>query len=171
MPKRYEFRCISEIDDYLKASSGLEQEGFVCHYPNGLRLKMKSEDYKRLHRIMTATSTITIWEILSSGGSLDKLLQSVPDEFYNWLHNFIGEITEQKNTHIAEARVGHMEAEKLSTRKEQALFILENYPESKAMIFALLDDNEKQAEKIAWQKVRPKGKKVFVSVADSSGDV
>lgn len=58
------------------------QEGFIVRFSNGDRIKIKGNEYIRLHKIMTAFSTISIWECLSSDKPLESILHNVPDEFY-----------------------------------------------------------------------------------------
>jgi RNA ligase len=67
----------SQIDD--------NAEGFVVRFKSGLRVKIKGEEYVRLHRIVTNVSNRTIWEYLSENKNFDEILERVPDEFYNWV--------------------------------------------------------------------------------------
>jgi RNA ligase len=73
------------ILDYFELKSKIDNnaEGFVVRFSNGDRMKIKGEEYLRLHKIMTNLSTTAIWEVLSNGGSMEDLLKDVPDEFYN----------------------------------------------------------------------------------------
>lgn len=78
--KRYD-----SIADFktLKSKISDNEEGFVVLFSNGERLKIKGEEYLRLHKIMTNVSTKSIWEVLAAGESVTSLLVEVPDEFYN----------------------------------------------------------------------------------------
>ena len=51
------------IKDYslLKGMIGDDEEGFVVQFSNGDRMKVKGEEYLRLHKIMTNVSTTAIW--------------------------------------------------------------------------------------------------------------
>jgi RNA ligase len=61
-------------------------EGFVIFVPKtGQRVKIKQEDYVALHRIVTGLNARTVWEQLSSGKSLDELIERLPDEFHDWV--------------------------------------------------------------------------------------
>lgn len=60
-------------------------EGFVIRFKNGFRVKIKSDEYVRLHRIITNTSNRDIWLALKYGDDLSKYLENVPDEFHNWV--------------------------------------------------------------------------------------
>ncbi|MEL7147858.1 MAG: T4 RnlA family RNA ligase, partial [Bacteroidota bacterium] len=66
----------------LKALETANKEGFVICYQSGYRLKVKFDEYQRIHRILTCVSSISIWEYLKEGKPLDEILERVPDEFY-----------------------------------------------------------------------------------------
>lgn len=83
--KKYQFPKVSNLLE-LKKTELENKEGFVIRFNNGFRVKLKFDEYIRLHRILTNVSTKTIWEHLSGGLGLDDLLDKVPDEFYNWLN-------------------------------------------------------------------------------------
>lgn len=51
----------------------------------GNMVKIKQEDYVRLHRVMTGMTTKMIWENLRSG-DFGRLLEQVPDEMYDEVH-------------------------------------------------------------------------------------
>lgn len=78
------------VSDYskLKGMIADNAEGFVIRFSNGDRMKIKGEEYLRLHKIMTNVSTTAIWEVLSSGGSMEDLLKDVPDEFYDKIKEY-----------------------------------------------------------------------------------
>ena len=74
-------------------------EGLVFYWHGGpnpeTRVKMKAAEYVRLHRIITGTSTKTVWEYLSTGRSIEGLLEDVPDEFYDWVRVTADEMNDQ----------------------------------------------------------------------------
>ncbi len=64
------------------------REGMVVHFTDSdERLKLKQEDYVRLHRLMFGVSAKSIYDVLRSGDvtAFDDLLDRVPDEFYQWV--------------------------------------------------------------------------------------
>ena len=65
---------------------------FVIKFKSNYRLKVKFEEYTRIHRIVTQVSSLSIWEYLKSGEPLDEILERVPDEFYNWVKNTKNEL-------------------------------------------------------------------------------
>jgi len=85
------YKTWGEGYDLLKEEISKDKEGYVIRFKNGFRMKIKGEEYKRLHRILTNISNRDIWEYLKDGKPLDEILNKVPDEFYNW-------VKETKNT-------------------------------------------------------------------------
>lgn len=77
------------IDDYkqLKKIIGNNSEGFVVRFKNGMRMKIKGDEYVRLHRILTGFSNVDIWEYLKDGKDFNDFLDRVPDEFDHWVKN------------------------------------------------------------------------------------
>jgi RNA ligase len=83
----------------MKEKNESNKEGFVLRFqPGNFRMKIKFEDYVRLHKVMTNLSTTAVWEVLSNGGSVDELLKDVPDEFYNKIKEYEQELSFQFNT-------------------------------------------------------------------------
>jgi len=130
------------------------REGFVIKFQNGFRLKIKFEEYVRLHRLMTKCSTLTIWEFLAEGKSLEELIEKVPDEFYTWVKKIVTEL---------QGRYAQIEAEchevyhELPTRKETALYFQSQKYSS--ILFAMLD--KKDYAPIIWRLIKPTFSKPF----------
>lgn len=88
------------ISDYktLKTIVSNDAEGFVIRFKNGLRMKIKGEEYCRLHRILTNVSTRNIWEYLKENKPFDDILEKVPDEFYTWVKDTVKNFEAQHET-------------------------------------------------------------------------
>lgn len=56
-------------------------EGYVIKYANGLRMKVKSDEYIRLHRLMTNMTPKIVLQYVKCG-NLGDLANILPDEFY-----------------------------------------------------------------------------------------
>jgi RNA ligase len=166
VPRTFDIKDLQHAERELESVPGLDLEGFVVRYSNGVRAKLKSSDYKRLHRILTATSTVAVWEMLASGGSIEDLLKSVPDEFYKWLRKQVDGMNAARSEIMRAASAAHDEVKNLPTRKEKALNLIRDHPNVKAVVFKLMDGNQKDAERIVWDMVRPTQGRVFASVGD-----
>ena len=79
------YKTWGEGYDLLKEEISNDREGYVIRFINGFRLKIKGEEYKRLHKILTNISNRDIFEYVKEGKPLDDILDKVPDEFYSWV--------------------------------------------------------------------------------------
>ena len=144
------------VKDY-RSLHDLEQdnkEGFVIRFGSGLRVKVKFEEYVRIHRIITQVSSISIWEYLATGQSWDDMLERVPDEFYNWVKKTKAGLEHEFETILNTAKT---DFKVLETRKETALYFQNcQYPN---VLFAMLD--EKDVTPIIWKMLRPTFQKPF----------
>ncbi len=142
----------------LKARNTKNSEGFVLFWRNeDLRLKVKFEDYVRLHKIFTGLSEIGIWEILASGKEIEQVVTEIPDEMHEWVRDVAGSLYIRFFDIERLATQTEMQIKDLPTRKEQAEIILKStYP---AVTFAMLDG--KDYKKIIWRMIRPHGERLF----------
>lgn len=136
-----------------------EGEGFVLKYSNGLRVKIKSEEYKRLHKLLTGFSNKSIWELLANDQPLDELLERVPDEFYDWVKTVKDDLEKRFNDLWKYAQVAHSGAVQLPDRKTQAIWINKYHKEIAGIVFFMLDD--KDPAKLIWKSLKPQYSKPF----------
>lgn len=170
--KEFKFDNLTQAEKYLGTVRGVDQEGFVCRYSNGIRLKFKSEDYRRLHKILTGFTAKDIWEAIRQGKTLDDLLNIVPDEFYQWVKTTELALQQSKNKIIEDATIIYQEACKLSSRKDQALHILKlTQGKNKGLagvVFSMLDNRNEKAEEVAWKAIEPIADKIITG--DGNGN-
>ncbi len=158
--EEYYFDNISDASKYLESRKGTESEGFVCKYSNGLRVKLKSADYKRLHKILTGISERHIWISLRDTGSIDGIIDAVPDEFLEWVKKVEIKLRASKNEIMSGAMTIALGAKGLGSRIEQAKYISSCSEGTKGMAgvaFFLLDGRFDKAEYSAWKLVKPSG--------------
>jgi RNA ligase len=80
------FHNFVSVDELLKQNPA-NREGFVLYYEDTM-LKIKFDEYVKLHKIMTGLSEKGVWELLKEKGidtEANELVENVPDEFYEWL--------------------------------------------------------------------------------------
>lgn len=78
--------------DALKDLVNDDEEGYVIKFASGKRMKIKGDEYCRLHRIITMTSSYDIWDTLKNNKDITELIERAPDEWLNWVYKTIGEI-------------------------------------------------------------------------------
>ena len=87
------YKTWGEGYDLLKEEISKDKEGYVIKFKNGFRMKIKGDEYIRLHRILTNISNRDIWEYLKDNKPFDELLEKVPDEFNNWVKETARDLT------------------------------------------------------------------------------
>ena len=82
------FNFSQDLFAELKNKNEENKEGYVLRFfPSNFRMKIKFEEYVRLHRILTNISNRTIWEYLKDDKPFNDIINKVPDEFYNWVRD------------------------------------------------------------------------------------
>lgn len=159
VPFHYSFEAVKQyhgIDDFdeLLAIQDANREGFVVKFESGLRVKIKFEEYKRLHKLLTGVSPKTIWEALKAGGDLSPVVERVPDEFHQWVRETENDLLAQYAKIELDARSNIKFG---GSRKELAQHFKDcQYPD---IMFAMLDG--KDYSEAIWRKIKPDGRPVF----------
>jgi RNA ligase len=79
----------------LQAPDRWGAEGLVVHFGplrHHAMVKIKQEEYVRLHRIVTGLSERAVWEWIKEGKTLDELCATVPEEFWEWIRKIGGDL-------------------------------------------------------------------------------
>jgi RNA ligase len=131
---------------------GNEAEGWVVRFASGLRVKVKTADYVRLHGVLSRTSPRTIWEALTAGNDPAQLLDTVPDEFRDWVEQTAVDLRAKHTAWTMGAEVDFARlAEHTHDRKAFAQHAVQS--PYKAALFRLLDG--KEIDTLAWRAVKP----------------
>ena len=159
------------ITDYdtLKDKINGNREGYVIRFKNGFRIKIKGEEYVRLHRILTGFSNVDIWEYLKDGKNIDELLDRVPDEFDKWVKTTIQDLkygcfqlretAGKLHDGFRYGKYGDVDPE--PSKKEFAEFVMKQQEVLHAIMFAMWDHNNEKVDDIIWKLVKPKYSKPF----------
>ena len=99
--------------------SGKNREGFVIKFNNGFRLKLKYEDYFRLHRLHEYMTKKHVFDFVETGrlDELNELLDQFDEEVRISVNKMLDEFTDRYNEIEEEARGEYREFE---TDKEAA---------------------------------------------------
>lgn len=127
-------------------------EGYVLVFESGFRVKIKHDEYARLHKIVTGTSSRTVWEYLSQGRDLSELLDNVPDEFYQWLRNQIDELS-IAFADIEQAAKRAFDAKPETNSRKEIAAAFKQHKELMPILFLMLDGRA-YGDHI-WKMVKP----------------
>lgn len=150
------FRLQAILQTTANPENGPNREGFVLLWPNpegpSPRVKIKFAQYMNLHRALSRLSNVAVWEALSTG-TLEPLLEAVPDEMFNQVRECADELNLAFNKCLAatDVYVAHAQSNFI-TRKDKAEWILANAP-NPALVFKLLDN--KNADEAIWREIKP----------------
>jgi T4 RnlA family RNA ligase len=154
--KKYDFEDYRTIKDLNWENN----EGFVIRFSNGFRMKIKFEDYVRLHRIITQISTTDIWEKLKNNEPLDEILENVPDEFFDWVRETVRDLTlryenieKDYRTYFEDIQGFVFSGDRKGFAEEAKRF---NHP---SILFSMLDGRD--YSQIIWKIIKPQWSKPF----------
>ena len=161
------YKTWGEGYDLLKEEISKDREGYVIKFKNGFRMKIKGEEYVRLHKILTNFSTKDIWELLKNGEDLGPFLERVPDEFDDWvkrtamnLRYSFHSIDERAGKYYDGFRYGkYNDKEVEPTKKEFAEYVKQFPKELSAVMFKMWDKNP--YDHIIWKLIKPVHEKPF----------
>ena len=156
----------------LKNEISKDNEGYVIRFSGGMRMKIKGDEYVRLHKILTNFSTKDIWELLKNGEDLGAFLERVPDEFDDWVKRTAMNL--RYNFHSIDERAGKMhdyfrygkynDKEVEPTKKEFAEYVKQFPTELAAVMFKMWD--KRPYDYIIWNMIKPKHEKPFRNNGD-----
>jgi RNA ligase len=155
---RQYFSSFAEAEAYTKELPAT-QEGHVVRFSNGLRLKIKGDEYCRIHSLISGATPLGIWDMMRNNQDLLEMRKILPEEF-------LGDFDQIKN--LLDKRVSDIldqikhQAECVSdlTDKELGLRIHEIAEPVRKFIFAYRRHGDLVAEKhriALFQHIRPTG--------------
>ena len=145
------YEGVTDVDS-LRNLAAPNSEGFVIRYKSGVRVKVKTAEYMRLHRILTGITEKNLLEdYLMTGADLQPLLDRVPDEFYDWVKATVADFQGQYDTIERDAKAMLAEYAGQDRRTCGIAFSKMAFAH---VLFKMLDG--KPYEKMIWKLIRPK---------------
>jgi RNA ligase len=141
------------------------EEGYVAAWPRPgttpLRAKIKYANYVRLHRLLTQTNAVTVWEMLRDGLDVAELTVDVPAEFRAWIdamqRRFLREFAAIQDAAKAamDSYTGGRDATDPEQKKAFALWVNGEHKALAPILFSLI--NSKEYAPVIWKSIRPRG--------------
>jgi RNA ligase len=159
MARTHEYASISDLARHARTLPRSE-EGYVVRFINGLRLKIKGDEYKRIHALISNVTPLGIWEVMKEGDNLDEVRRELPEEFGGDFEAIRTRLQTSLDRIIHKANA-EVERVKDWTDKEVGLEINNFDPEIRGLIFEGRKGGGKLLEGRARRKVfdliRPTG--------------
>jgi RNA ligase len=162
--------------DVLAAPDRENAEGFVVYKKaTNEMVKIKYEDYKRLHKYMTRVTERHVWECLAEERSLDMEFAGAPDEFHAWVREVADRLWSAFEKRHLQAildyraiRFGESEAlfeveDPREAKKNFALAVKDE--KDKSLYFSMFEDRTVTPQ--IWKELKPEAR-TFKVVSSNS---
>jgi RNA ligase len=141
------------------------REGYVVSFSTGLKVKIKFQDYCRLHKIITGLNARSIWELLRDNQveTLYAWLQNekMPQDFKIWLKECMSGLTTQYAKILKHVDTIYLNRplltgnHKTNRKKMAEYFMQEEHRSYSSWLFGLLDG--KDISTMIWRSIEPSG--------------
>lgn len=142
--KQYNF---ADMDGILKNAKELDRsnEGYVIKFlKNGVRLKVKGDEYVRVHRLISRVTPLAIWESILNGDNLEEIKVELPEEMEKDYETIVSIINDRLDSFVKEVE-GLYNNTKEMTDKELGLYMRDfpnhfnkgEFPEASRYIFLM----------------------------------
>lgn len=79
--QRHSFSSMSDLIAHAR-SLPATAEGFVIRFADGHRLKVKGDEYKRIHSLISRCTPLAMWEAMLAGDDMEAIRRDLPEEFW-----------------------------------------------------------------------------------------
>lgn len=124
--ERHAYESVSDLMAIAKTLPP-SREGFVLRFSDGLRLKVKGDEYCRIHRLISHLTPLAMWESLKNEDDLETVRRELPEEFWCDYDAIIAAIQKQIVTLESTIKT-HAEIVKDLSDKEVGL-MLDTFPD------------------------------------------
>ena len=159
---RHSYTSLSDLIDTARALPA-HKEGFIIRYPNGYRVKIKGEEYCRIHRLISNCTPLFMWEYLNDPDALVQIRRDLPEEFWQDFDSIISNLEKQRT--LLQDSIRAL-AESVAHLSDKDLGLtLQNLPENlRGYIFPYRksgqDFNDAKLREIIWRRIRPVANKL-----------
>jgi RNA ligase len=138
----------------LAAQNRVNAEGFVVRFESGLRVKVKFEDYVRLHRIIGGLNPMRIWDCLRNKDDIETMIDGVPDEIYDEVMDTVRELNQKFADEWYTVHDIFANRPQADNRGDIARYFLASGANT-AALFNLLDGKNDRVAEAIWKSLKP----------------
>lgn len=159
--KQFGFTLVESYDKHwlgycrgrIKTVDSDQLEGFVIRFENGMRVKIKSEDYFRRSHLLMGLTPLNIWATMVNGkvpkelwGYIDKEYHNILDKVSKTLESMYFNIRQEINNQFISIADQNDRSEFAKRAKKMS---------HKQAMFARLDGSEKRVDDYVMKVIRP----------------
>lgn len=158
MTTRYTYHSFTELSLAAKSLPATE-EGFVIRFEGGLRLKLKGDEYRRIHSLISRCTPLAMWEAMQAGDDMQSIRRDLPEEFWADFDQITGIIG--STAADIEAKVSETAAVIAGWSDKEVGLALQSFPEDvRGLLFPYRKGGnqlEGKAKQALFRLIRPTG--------------
>lgn len=144
----------------LQKSLPKDKEGFVVRFENGLRVKIKGQEYIKIHKMISHMTPLAFWETMVDGKVNVDYLEQLPEEFRKEADE-LTKTLELSYSDTHDSILKYFNEVKMSVdtsdMKSVGLYVKGSKHEHKSLIFPLILNKKKVVDKYIMRYIRPNG--------------
>lgn len=141
-----------------------QEEGYVLRFDNGERLKVKGNEYRRIHALVSNLKPLTIWEAMRDSCDLEAMKKELPEEFWSDFDQIVKLLENKIAVIMYEVAKGRAATDGL-TDKEVGLSLASFkepyrkflFPARRGGLLSLLEGKTRRA---LFEEIRPKANRL-----------
>lgn len=159
---RHRYTSLAELINIARALPA-HKEGFIIRYANGYRVKIKGEEYCRIHRLISNCTPLFMWEHMNDTDALVQIRRDLPEEFWEDFDSIINNLEKQRTAlhesiHNLAESVAHLSDKDLGLTLQTLPNDLRGY------IFPYRKSgqnfNDPKLREVIWRRIRPVANKL-----------
>jgi RNA ligase len=163
MPFAKEYNYTIDQMIALQKTLPKDEEGFVVRFQNGLRVKIKGDEYSKIAKMISQMSYLSFWEAMKFGKVDQNYLIQLPEEFRAEFEPMVKALEEQYQTVMIQIGLDlnllpQVDVKSKEGKKTIGLFLngptILKHPHA---MFCALTHNAESLEKYIMKKIRPTG--------------
>lgn len=166
--KAHEYDSLDALLDLAKTLAA-DREGFVVRFDSGLRIKIKGDEYCRIHRLVSDCTPLGVWEVMAAGDSLERVRKDLPEEFrrdFDTIYSILEEKSFAFQDQLAAAvkQTEHLSDKELGLQlqaREQSEVDRFIFPARKQDFIAQMANPGTAARRKAFMTFRPTGNRLL----------
>ena len=152
---------VSGVVEWVRHGAPANAEGMVIRFAPAapdqasVRVKVKCDEYVRLHRLLTGVTARTIWEHLAAGRSVDDLVDGAPEPFVAWVNAIASQLRAAYTRVETSCRNALSDGRVTPLDRRGAAGYVASLGEHAPVVFKMLDG--RPYDQLVWRAVRPAG--------------
>jgi RNA ligase len=134
-------------------------EGYVVRFASGHRVKIKGDEYCRIHRLVSNVTPLGVWDMLRNGDDIEKVRRQLPEEFLADFDSIVRLLRESKRAIVEKVQNAFIASEYLGD-KELGLHLAHYQPPHQSLLWEMRKlghVNSNKARDYLFKAIRPTG--------------